>query len=40
MKIAYLYLPLILWALHQILGTARGDAVYAQLAVLITPAAV
>lgn len=29
------YLPLILWALHQALGTKKGDAVYAQLGPII-----
>lgn len=38
--ISNLYLPVILWALHQILGTKRGDTVYAQLGPIINAAAV
>jgi hypothetical protein len=35
LKISLLYLPLILWALHQILGTAKGDSAYAQLSPIL-----
>jgi len=35
---AKFYLPLILWALHQLLGASKGDAIYAQLSPLITAA--
>ena len=39
LNVTTLYLPLILWALHQTLGTRKGDAVYAQLAPIITAVA-
>ena len=32
------YLPVILWALHQLLGTQKGSDVYAQILPIITAA--